>query len=172
MLEGALIVTPVPEVERVVFIATPHRGSYLANFDIAKWFSRLTQAPLNVVTAAYEIATADQDAASRKKIARVAGSLDNMSPGSKFIEALSSTPVVDSISSNSIIAVEGDGPVENASDGVVKYSSAHLEGVDSELIVHSPHTCLKHPWTITELRRILLGHIGLTRPGPKDLALP
>jgi pimeloyl-ACP methyl ester carboxylesterase len=91
ILEGALIVEPVPEVERVVFIATPHRGSYLANFDIAKWISRFAQAPLNIATATYEFATTDQDAASRRQIARVSGSLDNMSPGSKFLQALNTT---------------------------------------------------------------------------------
>ena len=172
ILEGALIVKPVPEVERVVFIATPHRGSYLADRGIAKWISRFAQAPLNIATATYEIATINQDAASRRKIARVSGSLDNMSPGSKFLEAVISTPVVESVAMHSIIAVDGDGPLETASDGVVKYQSAHIEGVVSELIVPSPHTCLQHPWTITELRRILLQHIGLKRAGPEEFALP
>lgn len=172
ILEGALIVKPVPEVERVVFIATPHRGSYLANFSIAKWLSRLTQAPLTIATATIEFATADENAASRRKIAGVSDSLDNMSPGSKFIHMLNSTPVVKSIKSHSIIAVDGDDPLDDASDGVVKYTSAHIEGVESELIVPSVHTCLAHPWTISELRRILLGHVGLTRPGPKEFALP
>jgi hypothetical protein len=172
ILEGALIVEPVPEVERVVFIATPHRGSYLANFDIAKWISRFAQAPLNIATATYEFATTDQDAASRRQIARVSGSLDNMSPGSKFLQALNTTPVINRVVINSIIAVADDGPLEEASDGVVKYQSAHIEGVETELIVPSPHTCLQHPWTITELRRILLHHVGLERVGPKALALP
>ena len=172
ILEGALIVKPVPEVERLIFIATPHRGSYLANFDIAKWISRFAQAPLDIAAATYEFATADQAAASRRQIARVSGSLDNMSPGSKFIELMNSTPVIDSVAVHSIIAVDGDDPLESADDGVVKYQSAHIEGVESELIVPSPHTCLQHPWTIAEMRRILLQHIGLERAGPKEFALP
>ena len=95
-----------------------------------------------------------------------------MSPGSKFLQALNTTPVIDRVAVNSIIAVADDGPLEEASDGVVKYLSAHIEGVETELIVPSPHTCLQHPWTITELRRILLQHVGLKRVGPRELALP
>ena len=44
ILEGALLVEPVPEVERVVFIATPHAGSDPANSGIAKWVGRLAEA--------------------------------------------------------------------------------------------------------------------------------
>ena len=95
-----------------------------------------------------------------------------MSPGSKFFQSLNTTPVIDRVAVNSIIAVADDGPLEEASDGVVKYLSAHIEGVETELIMPSPHTCLQHPWTITELRRILLQHVGLKRVGPRELALP
>jgi pimeloyl-ACP methyl ester carboxylesterase len=172
VLEGALLVKPVPEVERLIYIATPHRGSYLANFGIAKWISTFAKAPVNIATATYEFATSDEEAASRREIARVSGSLDNMNPGSRFLQAVNSTPVIDRVTIHSIIAVNGDDPLDKASDGVVKYTSAHIEGVESELIVPSPHTCLGHPWTIVELRRILLEHIGLTRLGPKELALP
>ena len=73
---------------------TFHRGSYLANFGIAKWISTFAQAPVNIATASYEIATTDEEAASRREIARVSGSLDNMNPGSKFLQALNSTPVI------------------------------------------------------------------------------
>jgi hypothetical protein len=45
---------------------------------------------------------------------------------------------------------------------VVKYSSAHLDGVDSELVVNSGHSTQANPVTIGEVRRILLEQ--LTRP--------
>jgi hypothetical protein len=44
-------------------------------------------------------------------------------------------------------------------DGVVKYSSAHLAGVESELVVRSGHSCQGNPATIEEVRRILLEHL-------------
>ncbi len=45
-------------------------------------------------------------------------------------------------------------------DGVVPYSSAHLEGVDSELVVPADHfTVHHHPLAVLEVRRILLEHL-------------
>ena len=62
---------------------------------------------------------------------------------------------------NSIIAVEGDGPVEQGDDGVVKYVAAHIEPVESELVVKSSHSTQGNPHTIEEVRRILRVHVGL-----------
>ena len=46
-------------------------------------------------------------------------------------------------------------------DGVVAYSSAHLEDARSEFVVyHSGHSTQAHPDTIQETRRILLEHLG------------
>ena len=55
-----------------------------------------------------------------------------MKPNNRFIKALSAIPIVDGVVAHSIIAVQGDGPPEEGDDGVVKYSSAHIEGVVSE----------------------------------------
>jgi hypothetical protein len=84
-----------------------------------------------------------------------------MSPRSHFIRALQDIPVASSVTVNSIIAVEGDGPVEQGDDGVVKYTSAHIEPVESELVVRSPHSAQGNPHTIEEVRRILRKHAGL-----------
>ena len=50
---------------------------------------------------------------------------------------------------------------EEGDDGVVKYSSAHIEGVESELVVRSSHSTQGRPETIEEVRRILLLHAGV-----------
>ena len=44
---------------------------------------------------------------------------------------------------------------EQWNDGVVQYSSAHLDGMESEFIVHAGHSCQGNPLTIEEVRRIL-----------------
>ena len=44
------------------------------------------------------------------------------------------------------------------SDGVVAYESAHIEGVESELVVRSEHSVQGHPRAIEEVRRILALH--------------
>jgi hypothetical protein len=87
--------------------------------------------------------------------------VDNMSPRSPFIQGLQNIPVAPSVKVHSIIAVEGDGPVEEGDDGVVKYSSAHIEPVESELVVKSSHSTQGNPHTIEEVRRILRLHAGV-----------
>jgi hypothetical protein len=52
--------------------------------------------------------------------------------------------------------VKSGGPVEDGGDGVVAYRSAHLAGVESELVVESGHSLQDHPETVEEVRRILL----------------
>ena len=60
---------------------------------------------------------------------------------------------------NSIISVKpGSRSVEKGNDGVVEYTSAHLDGAESELVVRHGHSCTAFPATILELRRILLVH--------------
>ena len=46
-------------------------------------------------------------------------------------------------------------------DGVVSYSSAHIEDAASELVVHSDHSTQSDPETIEEVRRILLEHLEI-----------
>jgi hypothetical protein len=65
---------------------------------------------------------------------------------------------------HSIVAVDGKGDPRDLDDGLVTYESAHLEGVDSETTVRSFHTCLGNPHVIDEVRRILLLHVGATKP--------
>ena len=83
-------------------------------------------------------------------------STDNMNPGHPFIRIFSSIPLAPQITAHSIIAVDNpEDPQEEWSDGVVKYSSAHVEGVASEYVVHSGHSAQENPQAIEEVRRIL-----------------
>jgi hypothetical protein len=92
----------------------------------------------------------------------IPSAVDNMSPRHRFILALQEIPVAPPIKAHSIIAVEGDGPVEKLDDGVVQYSSAHITPVESELVVRpSSHSTQGNPKTIEEVRRILRLHVGL-----------
>ena len=63
------------------------------------------------------------------------------------------------IKAHSIIAIKGNDIPPAGGDGVVKYASAHVAGVESERIVRSGHSCQGHPATIEEVRRILLAHL-------------
>jgi len=93
--------------------------------------------------------------------------IDNMSPSHPFIRAISGIPVAPGIAAHSIIAVDGAGPPENGADGVVKYVSAHIDGVESEFVVRLPHPCQANPNTIDEVRRILHLHAEQVMCGRK-----
>ena len=132
LVKRGLFLEPVPGVARVVFVCTPHRGSYVAgrNF-IANTVRKLLTLPFALAGAASELAT-NQNLARAGMSPVVPSAVDNMSPRHHFIKALQKIPVAPNITVNSIIAVEGDGPIEVGNDGVVEYSSAHIEPVESE----------------------------------------
>ncbi len=158
LLRRGMFVEPVPQVSRVVFICTPHRGSFVAGRQriayVVRW---LLNPPLPLTGLSADIARNPGAATSPF----IPSAVDNMSPGSHFIGALQEIPVAASVKVNSIIAVAGDGPKEQGDDGVVKYSSAHIEPVESELVVKSSHSTQGNPHTIEEVRRILRVHAGL-----------
>jgi hypothetical protein len=85
--------------------------------------------------------------------------IDNMDGSHPFIKTLSSLPIAPGVEAHSIIAVKGDGPPEEGDDGVVKYTSAYIDGVASEFIVRDSHSTQATPATIEEVRRLLYAHL-------------
>jgi pimeloyl-ACP methyl ester carboxylesterase len=162
LMQRGLFVEPLPEVARVVFISTPHRGSFLAGrpsiVNLLRW---LTVLPLQLASVSADLAR-NQDSLGR---ATVPTAVDNMSPKNPFIQGLQSVPVAPTIAAHSIISVKGTGPFEDGDDGVVEYRSAHIEGVESEVVVRSPHSCQGKPETMEEVRRILRLHAGVPPGG-------
>jgi len=165
LLRRGLFVEPLPNVSRVVFICTPHRGSFVAGRNlIANLVRRLLTLPSTLTAVAADIAR-NPDAAAAVGGLTIPSAVDNMSPRNRFIRVLQEIPVAPSVTVNSIIAVEGDGPVEQGDDGVVKYASAHIEPVESELVVKSDHSVQGNPHAIEEVRRILRLHVAEDRRG-------
>jgi len=160
LLRRAFFFEPVPEVKRVVFVATPQHGSYVAGNPVAQWVARLITFPLDVVHVFGDLVRQNDDALTMATKAELPTAVDNMTPGSPFIRALADLPLAKGIASHSIIAVDGDGPVESGNDGVVEYRSAHVDFTESELVVRSPHSCQDDPHTIGEVRRILIEHLA------------
>jgi pimeloyl-ACP methyl ester carboxylesterase len=160
LLQEGLFVKPLPFVKRVIFIATPHRGSYLAGPGIVRRLAaRLISMPSSLVLATADLVKIRNGARDEFSLERVPTSIDNMSPGQPFIRTLAAIPVAPGVAAHSIIAVEGNGPKEEGGDGVVKYTSAHIDGVESELVVNSSHSCQSNPDTINEVQRILRLHL-------------
>ncbi len=87
-------------------------------------------------------------------------SADGMSPDNPLINTLAEIPLAPGVKGHSIIAVQNDGDPKLGDDGVVKYTSAHIEGVESEFIVRNDHSAQQNPLAIDEVRRILVERIS------------
>jgi pimeloyl-ACP methyl ester carboxylesterase len=161
LLQRSLFYKPVPSVRRVVFIATPHRGSFLVGGRISDLLRKLISLPFVLLSPLQEVFERSPEAVANRSLkGEIPRSTDNMDPGSPFIKTYSSIPVAPGITAHSIIAVDNpEDPQEDWNDGVVAYSSAHLDGAASELIVHSGHSTQETPQTIEEVRRILLENL-------------
>ncbi len=159
VVRKALFIKPLPFVKRVIFIATPHRGSFLANNWLGNLGRKLINLPGNLVQMGGELAAVHgQDPLFNG----MATSVDNMKSSNPFLQALSSMPIAPGVYVNSIVAVKGDGPPAQGNDGVVEYQSAHIEPVESEFLVRSGHSTQGTPPTIEEVRRIL--YLNLDEP--------
>ena len=158
LLASSIFFEPLPFVSRVVFLATPHRGSYRSSFRIGELVSRLVKLPANFVKVGLQLASGDPKTQALSRMRRMPTSVDNMTAGNPFIEAINDLPIAKGVGSNSVIGVLGDGPPEQGADGVVEYRSAHLDGVDSEKVVNSSHSVQNNPDAIEEVKRILRAH--------------
>jgi hypothetical protein len=160
LLAHALFVKPLPFVKRVIFIATPQRGSFLASNPIAKFANKFINLPGGLAKAAVEIGKLREPSMLGTPLT-IPTALDNMDASNPFLKTLATLPIAKGVHVHSIIAVKGTGPIEDGNDGVVEYKSAHIEGVESELVVRSGHSTQATPETIEEVRRILYEHAGI-----------
>ena len=164
MIREKAVFEPLPFVDRVVFISTPHRGSFLAGDLIRNLVRRLVYLPVDIVKQtvilgkALAAAEVPEEWRSGDRT-----SIDSMSPKNPALLALAKIPLAPGVKGHSIISVQGDGDPTKGDDGVVEYKSAHVDYVESELIVKSGHSCQGHPLTIEEVRRILLLHLNTAK---------
>jgi triacylglycerol esterase/lipase EstA (alpha/beta hydrolase family) len=159
-LRHILILKPLPFVKRVVFLSTPHRGSFQSKGWVRKLVRRLIRFPatlLQTTTDFYDYLTDDVKKTLGGK--SIITSADGMAPENPLLTALAEIPLAPWVKGHSIIAVKGDGDPKRGNDGVVEYTSAHLDGMESELIVRSGHSSQLNPLAIDEVRRILVEHV-------------
>jgi hypothetical protein len=180
VMSKAMFFEPLSFVERVVFISTPHRGSFLAGNWLGRIASSLFTAPKELLGVGVDLSRAGVDVMSaavgrtgavfrprseaaklQERIERLPSSVDNMNPENRFIRTLQSIPVDSRVHAHSIIPVRGDAPPEGQNDGVVEYESAHIDEAESEFVVYrSSHSTQAHHSTIQETRRVLLEHLA------------
>jgi triacylglycerol esterase/lipase EstA (alpha/beta hydrolase family) len=164
--------TPMPQVTRVIFLASPHRGTPLAQHRIARWMSNLIRTPAVLLAELTSVSDVLQSQGKSDSIvARVPNSIDNLSDKDPFILAASDLPIAPRDRYNTIVGVyKPVGPLLTTNDGVVPYKSAHLDGAESELAIPSWHSVQQTPAAILEIRRILREHAAdLRQPDAKPV---
>jgi pimeloyl-ACP methyl ester carboxylesterase len=155
LLQEALVFNHRPEVKRVIFISTPHRGAGLASGWIGRTARRLVKAPAFLADARDEVVAIAQDDKAKREFQDIPNSIDTLSPSNRFVQKMDKLPIAPGIPYNSIIGDRGKGGTPNSSDGVVPYWSSHLDGAQSELIVPANHSAPRNPQAIADVRRIL-----------------
>jgi pimeloyl-ACP methyl ester carboxylesterase len=144
-----------PDVQRAIFISTPHRGSKFASGWVGRIGAALVHAPRNfasIYASTKPLLIADPAA---RPLKRMPNSIDTLEPNDRFVQAVNNLPITPGIPYHSIMGDRGRGDTPNSSDGIVPYWSSHLNGARSELIVNSGHQAQYNPQAIQEVHRIL-----------------
>lgn len=175
LLKEALIFKPRRDVARAIFIATPHRGSMIAQGPIGRLASSLIRKPLQFVGLGSEVFQAlavQEEDPGVMKLKRMPTSIDTLAPNDAFVKAMNELALAKGIPYHSIIGDRGRGDTPKSSDGAVPYWSSHLEGAASERIVPSNHNAHASSQGIAEIIRILKQYVGSRGQGAGVVALP
>ena len=152
-----------PYVDRVIFVAVPHRGSDIADNWIGRIGRALLSLPKTVVQKTVAVARSARNILRPDLRTEFDGgepsSIQGLSAKNPTLIALSKLEIDSHVQYHSIIGDRGLGDTPHSSDGVVAYSSSHVDGAASELIVPADHTAHAHPKAVGEIRRILREHM-------------
>jgi hypothetical protein len=153
-----------PYVDRVIFICSPHRGSKVADKPIARFARRLIKLPGQVLDRSFHVISGQDsgNAALKGRFSKgLPTSAQNLSPDSPYVKWANELPWKKGVHLHSIIGNKDGLPLTdpNCTDGFVPYTSAHLDGVESEFIIRSNHSAQGKPEAVAEIRRILLLHL-------------
>ena len=158
-LNRLLRFTPMPQVERAIFIAAPHRGTPFASNRLSRWVSNLVRLPIALmheIDDVIQTATNIDSSKNESQTFHVPNSIEQLRETDPIIRATSRLPISPEVCFHSIIARRrSTGPLEDSDDGVVPYRSAHLAGALSEKVIVSGHSVQETPQAILEIRRIL-----------------
>ena len=155
LLEQALIFEHRPEIGRVIFMSTPHRGSDMAINWLGRIGSMLVRTPVKMLTIGRTIREAMTPDPAALQLKRFPNSVDTLAPNNRFVVAINKIPTAPGVPYHTILGDRGKGDSPKSSDGVVAYWSSHLDGAASERIVPSNHSSPLNPEAIAEVHRIL-----------------
>lgn len=160
-LQNNFIFSPSSSVTRIVYMATPHRGSTFADNWIGRLGQHLIDLPSDMLEEVTRIATLSRGMflLNPLQLKDELTSIRQLSPNSSLVKYMSELRGSPNVPVHSIIGDRGRNDTPNSSDGVVKYHSSHLDWSASEKIVPSGHSVQDDPASAVELRRILREHL-------------
>ena len=154
---------PNRSVRRVITIGTPHRGSDFAN-DYTRWLGRkLIKLPKNLMQTKMQVARDNPGLFRSTDLLTITTSIDSLSPNSPILPVMLRSKSAPWVKYHNIVGVVSDRSwlrrFSESGDGVVAFDSAHLDEIQSEVVVDADHVHIhQHPRAILEVRRILLDH--------------
>ncbi|HZC34211.1 MAG TPA: alpha/beta fold hydrolase, partial [Chthoniobacterales bacterium] len=159
-VENVMFFQPRHDISRVIFMASPFKGSKAADMILFRFSSRLVRFPADLQEYHYRVFKMNRsymvNSKENRLIAeRLPSSIDLLSPESPDTIALGQLKVDPSIPFHLIIGVRHGSNKLRSSDGIVAYSSSYLEGAESELDVQTGHTVTHSPKTEEEVLRVL-----------------
>ncbi len=160
-LRSAFFPTPLGRVKRVVFMATPHRGSAVADGIAGSLGAALIDLPDELVER-YEAFLAANPGIARDpgRRAGLSTSIQDLSSTSPILAALERAPWLPGVSVHGIIADLAGNGRDDGSDDVVPSPSARTAEAASEIVVRSDHAVTRDPEAWAEVRRILHEHLN------------
>jgi pimeloyl-ACP methyl ester carboxylesterase len=161
LFREGLLFAARPGVGRVIYVATPHRGSHFDRGAIHRFGTRLVRVADPLRAAHLRLVSANGPEFFREPFRKaIPTSIDELEAGSPILSGLAALPTAPVVKVHSIIAVLPGSPSDHQADGLVEYPSAHLAGAASEKVVAAGHLCQDHPEVIGEVRRILAEHVA------------
>lgn len=159
---SAVLFRPVPFVNRVVYIATPHLGSNWTRQPLGRIGRWLINVP-DQVQREYQRLLRSNPGLFRNPAPLPPSSLDHLTPGNSVIRATNSLRYKEGLHTHSIIGTGYVSPDGFWGDGVVALPSARRPDVDTECILEATHSgILRNPQATAELIAVLIQAMQVT----------
>lgn len=152
------------QIERTIFVATPHLGSGMADNWIGQVGASLVKLPQSMSSLQLDALSDNMTEFGRALVgnAESPNSVNYLKSHNPALTLISQQPFNQRITYHSIMGNRGLHPndKEKSSDGVVPYWSSHLPGASSETLVPAMHDAHLHPKAHREMARILHLHLS------------
>ncbi len=166
VVKQRLQLQPVPEFKRAVFLSAPFKGTDFANRWYTRAIQRFIRLPQSFSASVQELlANTVQNKAvinrlEQSGLLNFQSGVTELRKGSHFNEITQHVTIAKDIPFHLVMGRSSPtDPLNQSSDGVVEYESAHLDGAASEKVINGGHSIQETPEAILELRRILRLHL-------------